>query len=195
MNVTVGEWSSAQTEFRLIPINMWPNPCVKKNNMEIINQKYEPQKCNKNDKYSKVLFGPLQSYQVHFFFFSPLWFYLVYIRPIRSNRSKLVLFFPFSPIRFTLVIFSPLWFYSVHIGPIPFILSTSVDIGPIQSNMILFGPMSTLVLIYPFVLFWSYLVHLVPILSYSVHSVHFIPIVSTSVHFYALTYKETICLG
>ena len=159
----------------------------------------------KKDKYSKILFSPLQSYSVHSFHFGPLWFYSVHFGPIRST------FVHISPIQSVCT----LWLYSVHIG---LIWSYSVQFGPIRSYLFLFIT-PALVLISLFILIRSPLVHLSPtqsnlvylftIWQYFVHSVHFVPFGpirsiicvhfspfwSTSVYFCVLTYREKTCLG
>ena len=159
----------------------------------------------KKDKYSKILFGPLQSYSVHSFLFGPLWFYSVHFGPIRST------FVHISPIRSilsTLVIFGPHWSYSVLFSLIwsysvllflfitpalvvisLFILirSPSVHLGPTQSN-----------LVYLFTIrqYFVHLVHFVPFGPiWSIICVHFSPFWSTLVYFCVLTYKAETCLG
>ena len=146
----------------------------------------------KNYKYSKVLFSLLQSV----LFKSPIWstlvlfglhwFYQVY-------SFTLVLFYLLRTYFVCIghIQSIPLWFYLVHICPIRSILSTqvlfnqhwsySVHYGPIQSTLVIFSSicsysvhMSTLVLIYPFILIWSTSVHLVPIRSYSIHSIYLV---------------------
>ena len=130
-----------------------------------------------------VPFGPIQSIRSTLILFSPLQSYSVHIDPIQSIMSTLVHFSPILAIQsmlFTLMLFDLHWSYSVH----------SIHFSPIQLILVLFSPlrsiMSTFVLICPFVLIQSTLVHLVPIRSYSVHSVHFIltgPIRSICIHF------------
>ena len=83
----------------------------------------------KNDKYSKVSFGPHWFYSVHYVLFGLIWsylvlfstfcplkLYLVYFEPIRFILSTLVLLGPFCLLWFYLVLFStfcPLWSTSV----------------------------------------------------------------------------------
>ena len=170
-------------------------------------------------------------YSVHAVIFGPLWFYSAYFGPIRSIWSILVILSPFCPLWSDSVLFGPfglLWsnsVHSVHFGSIRFTLvlfgpfcplrSYLLDIGLIQSILVLFGPI------------WFYLIHYVhigpnlsihsysvlssPHWSYSVHISTLCPIWTTlvlfylstwsfflrkhSVHFCALTYREKICLG
>ena len=56
--------------------------------IDIRNYKDEPQKCNKNEKYSKVSFGPHWFYLVHYVHFGPFWSYSVHT----------ILIDPFGPI-------------------------------------------------------------------------------------------------
>ena len=96
----------------------------------------------KNDKYSKVSFGPHWFYSVHSVLFGLIWSYLVlfstfcplklysvYFEPIRFILSTLVLLGPFCLLWFYLVLFStfcPLWSISVIFGPFGPLWSTSV---------------------------------------------------------------------
>ena len=128
-----------------------------------------------------VHFSPIRSIFSSSVHFGSIWSTFVLLGPIGPNWSY----------SFLLVLFGSHWSYSIHFGSIRSILVLYLSFCLLQLTLVLFSPpwsylvhMSTLVLIYPLVLFWSYLVHLIPILSYSVH---FIPFVSTSVHFYALT--------
>ena len=124
-----------------------------------------------------VHFGPIRSIFSSSVHFGSTWSTFVLLGLIGPNWSYSFLF---SPIRFTLVIFSPLWFYSVHIGPISFILSTSVDIGPIQSTMILFG---LYVHFGPNLCIGFFLVLFGPPCSHSVIFCPFSPLHSICVHF------------
>ena len=96
-------------------------------------------------------------------------------------QSTLVIVGPLGSIHSTSVLFYPLWLclVSIHFGFIRSIrthLSTLVIFSPLRSNLVLFGPMSTLVLLVsfgPFCPLWSYSVLFNPLRSYSVHYVYF----------------------
>ena len=161
-----------------------------------------------------------KSYSVHIVLFSPIWSILSSLFHIGSLRSTLVLFglhwsysnhlfSPFNPLWSTLDLFGPyglLWSYSAHsidfgsIRSTVVLFSPSSHFGPIQSTLVLFGPiwsysilfvpiqaiMSTLVLICPFILIQSTLILFGQLRSYTVHigplcpiRVHFGPIRST----------------
>ena len=119
-------------------------------------------------------FSPLRSYSIHSILFGPfypLWSYIVNIGPIQST---MVMFGSLCPIRFHLFLFSPY----VHFGPNLSIRSYSVHFGSNWSTLFPFGPIMS-------------------IRSTSFHLVHLCPLQSILVHFgsfYALTYKENICL-
>ena len=118
-----------------------------------------------------VYFGPFNPYwlySVHFSPFGPfcpLWSYSIYflcfgsIGPIPSILYTLIQLSPIRAIRSNLVLFSsfcPLSFYTAH----------SIDFGPIQSILVLFGP------IYPL---WSDLVLFSPFSPPCSYSVLFCP--------------------
>ena len=121
---------------------------------------------------------------------------LVEFDSIRSIMSTLVLIYPVVLIRFTLVPFGPNWST----------LSFSDYFGPIQPTLFLFGPlwsylvrsiMSTLVLIYPFIIIRSYSVYIGPLCSIQSTSVLFGLPCSHSVHFcsYGLFLSTSIHFG
>ena len=103
-------------------------------------------KCGLQNRLS-TLFGPRHSYLVHIAPFCPLWFYQVYIGPIRSNLSTWSNLVDIGPIcsysvhisllcsiQFTLVLFGPpcshsviFFFHSVHFIPFgPFVFTSSI---------------------------------------------------------------------
>ena len=76
------------------------------NNINIRNYKYVPIKCNKNDKYLKVLFGPHWSILPTLVLFGP--------HPIRSNLSTWSYLVDIGPIRSTMVLFGPIFLLGPH---------------------------------------------------------------------------------
>ena len=92
--------------------------------------------------------------------FNPLRFYLVYFGSIQSTS---VLFYLFSLIHSMLVLYSP-------ISIIQSILSTLVSLGPLWFYLVHFNHS---VLLSPFDLIRSILIHFNPFLIYSVYSVNF----------------------
>ena len=138
---------------------------------------------NMSHKNALKMINIQKSYSVHFVLFNPHWFCLVYVGPIGSIRSTLILFYLLmsylvqigyiQSIQSTLDLFGPYWSYSVHsiqFGPIQYTLFTSVLFSRYWSYSVHYGPicsylvhMSTWVLIFPFILIQSYLVHLVSI--------------------------------
>ena len=84
-------------------------------------------KCGLQNRLS-TLFGPRHSYLVHIAPFCPLWFYQVYIGPIRSNLSTWS----------NLVDIGPICSYSVHIGLLCSIQFTLVLFDPPCSHSVIF---------------------------------------------------------
>ena len=155
----------------------------------------------KNDKYPKVLFGLLQSVLFKSSIWSTLvlfglhWFYWVY-------SFKLVLFYLLRSYFVCIghIQSIPFWFYLVHICPNS---DYSVNLGPIQSTLVLFRPLWSYSVHFGHIQFYLFLfgpcVHFGPNVSIRSYLVHFSPpcshlvlfypfnlfgpLVSTSVHF------------
>ena len=127
------------------------------NKINIRNYKYVPIKCNKNDKYSKVLFGPHWSILPTLVLFSPHF--------IRSNLSTWSYLVDIGPIRSTMVLFVPTQSTLVH----------SVLFGPCCSHSVLFCPFGPLCSI------WSICVHFGPFRPLWFILVHFGPFLYTNI--------------
>ena len=112
-------------------------------------------KCGLQNRLS-TLFGPRHSYLVHIAPFCPLWFYQVYIGPIRSNLSTWS----------NLVDIGPICSYSVHIGLLCSIQFTLVLFGPPCSHSVIFfsfGPLCSI---------WSICIHFVHFCTLSYRKKH-----------------------
>ena len=105
--------------------------------------------------FNLVLFSPIQSTSVHFSPMRSIWFYLV------LGPTQFILVYLVHSVHVGLFrSIQSIWSFSVH----------SVHFDPIQSTLVLIGPLLVILgPLGPTQSIWSYSVYFAPIPSYSVH--------------------------